>query len=104
MARYIVLHTHQRPPEEFAAAFTPEALQQMAGPFVGTPGGPTCLYSWNGLPYGRGEQLVCLWEAPSAEAVQAELTAIGMDYWFSNDIMRVDEINWAELAKLAHAA
>ena len=104
MAKFMVLHTHQRPADEFAAAFTPEALQQMAPQVRGKPGGPNCLLTWNPLPYGRGEYMYCLWEAPSIEAVKAALTEDGMDYWFTHDIMQVDEINWAELAQMAGAA
>ena len=104
MPKFMVVHTHTRPAEEFAAAFTPEALQQMAVQFTSQPGESTCTVSWNPMPHGRGEQMFCLWEGPSAEAVRQALTEHGMDVWFTHDIQQVDEIDWGQLAQMSKAA
>ena len=96
MAKYIVVHTYKKSPEEVWKVFSdmgPEMARSMAA--GETPA--RCLKTWNPFPYGRTDRLVCLWEGDKPEQVEASLTSLAE--YVTSDIMQVDEIDWAELAK-----
>ena len=58
-----------------------------------------CLKTWNPLAYGREDYLFCLWEANELQDVEATVESLGLLEYLSIDTMRVDEIDWAALAK-----
>ena len=98
MARYMVLHTYKKSPEEFWKFFGeqgPGLARQMAAGEIPAK----CIKSWNPSSYGRNDYIFCLWEADKPEQVDAAL-ALTADY-ITWDIIQVDEIDWAELAKAA---
>jgi len=62
-----------------------------------------CLKTWNPFAYGRGDYVFCLWEAESAEEIEAVLRNSGLADYVTYDVMPVSEIDWAELALTAAA-
>ena len=98
MARYLAFHRLKKPGEEVLEALmkvAPDIAQVMlAGE---TP--CTCLKIWSPLAYGREDYLFCLWEADDPRDVEATLESFGLSDYFTLDCMRVDEIDWAMLAK-----
>jgi len=96
MAKYIVLHTYKKSPQEVWKAFStmgPEMARSMAA--GQTPA--RCLKTWNPFPHGRADHLVCLWEGNKLEDVAAACDSLAE--YITYDVMQVDEIDWAELAK-----
>ncbi len=59
------------------------------------------LTTWNPFAYGRGDYVFCLWEADKPEDVWTVLRDSGLADYVTTDLMRVDEVDWGELAKAA---
>jgi len=59
----------------------------------------TCLKIWSPLAYGREDYLFSLWEADFPQDIEATLESFGLMNYFTLDCMRVDEIDWAKLAR-----
>ena len=97
MAKYMVLHTYTKGPEEFAAAFGPKETQEFARAMAAGETPAKCLKTWNPGPYGRTDYAFCLWEAEKPEDIETSLGAM-LEY-VTADIMQVDETDWAEVAK-----
>ena len=98
MNKYVAVHTHKKTAQQ-----TWEVLQA-SGPdlALAMEQGKTlarCLITWNPLPYGRTDMAFCLWEADKPEDV---ITTLGlMNEYITTDLLRVDEIAWSDLAKVA---
>ncbi len=96
MAQYIALHTLKKSADEVMKAFaqaTPEIARAMAA--GETPA--KCIKTWNPIPHGRQDYMFCLWEANKPEDIVATLGPL-LDY-LTVDNIKVDEIDWQEVAK-----
>ena len=96
MAKYIALHTLKKSAEEVSKAIAdvaPEFARTMAA--GKTPA--RCIKTWNPLPHGRTDYVFCLWEAEKPEDIEGTLGQL-LDY-LTVDNIKVDEIDWQELAK-----
>lgn len=96
MSKYIVLHTLKKSADEVMKVFgqaTPEIARAMAA--GETPA--KCIKTWNPVPHGRTDCMFCLWEADKPEDIVATLGPL-LDY-LTVDNIKVDEIDWAEVAK-----
>ena len=96
MAKYIVVHTLKKSAEEFTAFFS-QAAPEFARAMAAGETPAKCIKTWNPIPHGRTDYAFCLWEADAPEDVEASLEPT-LDY-LTFDIMEVDEIDWAQLAK-----
>jgi hypothetical protein len=101
MAQYIVLHRYVKSPQEFAAFFTPARVAGMAQSMASGQTPAHCIKTWDASAHGRTDYFVCLWEGPSSQAVEETLRGSGILDYISADIMQVDEMDWAQLAKMA---
>ena len=98
MAKYMVLHTPKKSAEEVLKMLADEAPQLAQAMASGqTPA--KCLFSWSPLTHGRTDYVFCLWEASKSEDIEAMLES-ARDY-LTADIMQVDEMDWAAMAKAA---
>ena len=103
MPTYFSLHTYKRPPEEFWKAFSPHmpefAVLMQSGK---TPA--RCIKSWSPTRYSHAEYFFCLWEAEKPEDIKATLASIHAQDYFSVEVMRVEEFDWARIAEDATEA
>lgn len=100
MATYFALHTTLGDPEAGWEFFNKGAPALAAAMAAGqTPA--KCIKTWNPYPYGRGNYVFCVWEAEKAEDVVKVLREAGFYNHVTVDVMQVDEIDWAALAKMA---
>jgi hypothetical protein len=96
MPKYIALHTLKKSADEVMKAINdvaPEFARTMAA--GKTPA--RCIKTWNPLPHGRTDYVFCLWEADKPEDIVSALGPI-LDF-LTVDNIKVDEIDWQELAK-----
>lgn len=98
MAKYFVVHTLEKSVEEFTTFFT-EAASEFARAMAAGETPAICPKTWNPIPHGRTDYLFCLWEADRPEDVTATLQQLGVLDYLTADVMQVDEIDWAALAK-----
>jgi len=100
MAMFFALHTPIGDPaagwEFFAREAPPLAAAMAAGK---TPA--KALTTWNPAAYGRGDYVFCLWQADKPEDVMTVLRDSGLSNIVTTDLMQVDAVDWAELAKAA---
>ncbi len=98
MARYFVLHTQKKDPKQFAEYFGAHAAYYATTMAAGkTPA--KCIMTWNPMGYGRNDYVFCWWEAEKPADVEKTLRDFELLEWLTADIMGVDEIDWAQLAK-----
>lgn len=98
MAKYIAFHTLKKSADEFLKAITAGS----AGIAQAMAAGKTparCLKTWNPIPHGRTDYVFCLWEADKAEDVVATIEQFRLHDYLTVDNMKVDEIDWPEMAK-----
>lgn len=96
MAQYIVFHTLKKSPKEFAEYFgkiAPEFARATAAGEMPA----RCIKTWNPIPHGRADYVFCLWDADKPEDIEASLDPI--TEYLTSDIMQVDEIDWAQMAR-----
>ena len=99
MAKYFVLHTYKKSPQEFAEAFPDEAMVEFAKAMAAGQTPAKCTRTWDPSAYGRADYMFCLWEAEKPEDID---TSMGeMLEYVTADIMQVDETDWEQLAKAA---
>ena len=72
MAKYIVLHTLKKSPEEVSKALN-EGAPEMARAMAAGETACKCLKTWSPLAHGRTDYMFCLWEADKPEDVEARL-------------------------------
>ena len=100
MNKYMAVHTYKTTGEETWAKLgeiAPDlALAMEQGK---TPA--RCLTTWNPFTHGRSDMAFCLWEANKPADV---FTTLGvLNDLITTDLLLVDEIAWADLAKAAKA-
>jgi hypothetical protein len=98
MAQYFALHTQKKDPKKFADFFganAPRYATTMAAGKVPAK----CIKTWNPMGYGRNDYVFCLWEAQKPADIEATLREFGLLDYLTADILKVDEIDWAQLAK-----
>jgi hypothetical protein len=98
VAKYFVVHSYIKDPAttwSFFGQGAPGLAKEMAA--GKTPA--KCLMTWNPWAHGRGEHVFCLWEANNPQDIDVVLKDSGMAEYISSDIMAVDEIDWAHLAR-----
>ena len=98
MAKYIVLHTLKKSPEEVSKALN-EGAPEMARAMAAGETACKCLKTWSPLAHGRTDYMFCLWEADKPEDVEATLNAFGFLEYVTLDSMKVDETDWEQVAK-----
>lgn len=98
MAKFIALHTLKKSPDELMAALTAVSADVAKAMAAGkTPA--RCIKTWNPIPHGRTDYVFCLWEADKPEDVEATLREWKFLDYLTLDNIKVDEIDWPELAK-----
>lgn len=97
MAIYFVFHRLKKSGEEVSDILNKKSPDIAKTTAHETP--CTCLKTWSPLAYGREDYLFCLWEANKQQDVEATIESLGLMDYFTLDCMRVDEIDWAALAK-----
>ena len=60
-----------------------------------------CVTTFNPYTFGRGDYVLCIWEAENKEDVEKVLQEAGFNDYVTTDLMQVAEIDWKELAKVA---
>lgn len=100
MALHIVLHTPKKDPKDIAAFFAKNAVRFAVDMAAGkTPA--VCIKTWDPGSYGRGDYMFCLWEAKKPADIETVLREYGLSDYVTADIMKVNETDWAQLAKSA---
>ena len=97
MATYLVFHRLKKTGEEVLDILNKKAPDIAKTTVNGSL--CTCLKTWSPLAYGREDYLFCLWEANEQQDVEATVESLGLLEYLTLDTMRVDEIDWAALAK-----
>ena len=100
MALYFALHTPTVDPVAGWEFFTREAPALAAAMAAGKMPA-RALTTWSPLGYGRTDYVFCLWEAEKPEDVMTVIRDSGLANIVATDLMQVDAIDWAELAKMA---
>ena len=100
MNKYMAVHTYKTTGEETWAK-----LAEIAPDFaLAMEQGKTparCLTTWNPFTHGRSDMAFCLWEADKPNDI---ITSLGvLNDLITTDLLQVDEISWAELARAAKA-
>ena len=99
MAMYFALHTQKQDPKKFADFFGANAAHYATTMAAGKSAAK-CIKTWNPMASGRNDYVFCLWEAEQPADIDATLHEFGLDAYLTADIMKVDEIDWAQLAKM----
>ena len=97
MAQYIVVHTLKAPADQFSKVMEDDSMPEFAKAMYAGETPAKCMKSWNPIPYGNTDTFVCLWEANDEEDIAATLGP-DMLQLITCDPMKVDEIDWAEMA------
>jgi hypothetical protein len=98
MAVYFAVHTQTNDPKKFNAHFAAVAMPIATAMATGkTPA--KCIKTWNPGGYGRVDYLFCLWEAEKPADIEATLREYGFMDYLTLDAMKVDEVDWAQMAK-----
>lgn len=98
MAQYFALHTQKKDPKKFADFFGANAARYATTMAAGKVAAK-CIKTWNPMGYGRNDYVFCLWEAEKPADIEATLREFDLLDWLTADILGVDEIDWAQLAK-----
>jgi hypothetical protein len=101
MALFLVLHTIKTSPEEYAAFATPEVTVSFAQAMASGQTPARCLKTWDSMRWGIIDPSYCLWEAESADDIQATLDSTGLLNHLTADIRPVEETDWAAIAASA---
>ena len=98
MTKFFTFHRLKKPGEEVLKVLN-KVAPNMAQAMFSNETSCKCLKTWSPLAHGREDYLFCLWEANELQDVEAAVESLGLMDYFTLDCMRVDEIDWAALAK-----
>jgi hypothetical protein len=97
MAKFIVQHTYKMKPE----AFWTSMQEMLTNPTVATPmateiikTGARPIVTYDTFAHGHTDGFSCVWEAETAEQVDAALKVMGCDTMLHNDIQMTDQFEW----------
>ena len=93
MAKYVVLLTLLRSPEELTACWNCAAARFATAMYRGT-GHARCLNTWIPVDLATHGRWFGLWEAEEPAQVQAALVAAGLQDCFAIEIIQVEEAGW----------
>jgi hypothetical protein len=96
MAKFQVIHSLTSAPED-AMSYFGKAVPELAQAMASGQAPAKCLFTWIPVGVKTGDRVVCLWEGPDADAVQAALDASGFLNYMTADIVEVEETDWGKL-------
>ena len=75
MAKYIAMHALKKSSDEVMTVIA-QASPEFARTMAANKAPAKCLKTWNPIPHGRTDYLICLWEADKAEDINISLAQV----------------------------
>ncbi len=96
MSKFLVIHTLTGDPTE-TLAFLEQGAPEFAKAMEEGQLPAKCLYTWIPQSFATGDHPVCLWEADTAQEVEAALQVAGLMQFMTADIRETTETDWATM-------